>query len=204
MTRPLRGAALLAAVLTLPWSAHAETAEVAEGAPSADRMTWTSDHPVSIGNRAGAWDQGYLEPGLGGSIRFQPWAAVGIEGFSDNFGWVRSGVFKRDFVNGFNLFFPLTRNRSWTIAPQLGVCDDFQVVSPFGTSGPTVTDVLIGAHAGVQFEARLGGGLAVEAALDAYGYLGHGAGVDRWTASLSDSLSGHAVAVSTVGFNYYF
>ena len=206
MHRPILGAASVAALLAcLPAAADpAEVAVVAD--PRADRMTWSSDHPVSIGTRTGAWDQGYFEPGLGGHIRFQPWASVGIEGFSDNYARVRSGDFKRDLVNGFNLFFPLTRNRSWTVAPQFGVCDEFQIVSPsgHGASGPSVTDVLLGGHAGVQVEARLGGGLAVEASVDGYAYVGHSAAVDQWTASLSDSLSGHLVAVSTVGFNYYF
>jgi len=173
---------------------------------SAERLTWSPRHPFSIGTRTGIWAQGYIEPGLGGHIRFQPWAFAGVELYADNFVGIRNGQMKKDLVNGFNLFFPLTRNRRWTVAPQLGMCDEFQVISPWGAGaqGPTVTDLLIAAHTGVQFEYRLGVGLAVEVAVDGSAYLGHSASVDKWTANLSDSLAGHLVAQTTAGINYYF
>jgi hypothetical protein len=205
MSRPALGAAALAALLATALPASADEPIGTVVAPSQDRMTWSSDHPFALGSRAGVWAQGYAEPGIGGQLRFQPWSFIGLEGFADNFARLSHGTLKRDHVNGFNLFFPLTRNRSWSVSPQFGVCDDFEFVSPFGGgSGPSVQDVLMGAHAGLQAEARFGGGLSVEAEVDAFGYLGHGAALDRWTASLNDSLSGRVVAVSTVALNYYF
>jgi hypothetical protein len=190
----------------LAWADSSGSATNEVVVPSADRMSWSNDHPFAIGTRTGAWQASYTEPGLGGHIRYQPWRHVGIEAFSDNFAHLDSGTLRRDHVNGFDLFFPLVQDRRWSIAPQFGACDDFQFVQPFGAhaSGPSVQDVLIGLHGGFEVEARIGGGLAVEASLEMYGYLGHGADVEHWTAELTNQLQGTAVAVGVMGFNYYF
>jgi hypothetical protein len=213
---PMRRSAQAACCLLLSLAVHTcagaetytgtgtTTVTVIPAAPSEDRMRWSADHPFSLGVRGGAWQNQYTEPGLGGQLRFQPWAHVGLEGFLDNFAHLGNGQLRRDHVNGFSLFFPVVQTERVMVAPQFGACDDFQFVQPFRTSGPSVSDVLIGLHAGGEIEARIGGGLSVEAEVELYGYMGHGADVQRWTSQLSSSLSGQLVGVGVVAMNYYF
>lgn len=145
--------------------------------------------PVSLGVRLSAAAGEYAAPGLGGHLRLEPWAALGIELFSDNHLRLPEGRIIHDHVVGFGLYAPtLWGGERWRVSPIGGLCVDLRFAHAQG-DGPSAGAVAFGAHGGLMGEWRVAPTLSLQASAAAYAYLGSGVDVERWTANVSSGLT---------------
>ncbi len=166
---------------------------------------WSADHPFAIGTRTSWWGGRYQSSGVGGHLKLRPWSWIGVEAFSDNFFRDRGDTLQRDHVIGFSLYLPsIIHSKSWFLAPMVGACVDFRFQDSFDGDGPSSSDILFGAHAGLMTEIFLPHGFSLEATAALYGYMGNDAEVDGWRIRTSNDIEFTPVAQLSAGINYYF
>lgn len=159
----------------------------------------------ALGARFSGWAGPYDAPGVGGHLKIRPWDMLGIELFNDNFAVLSDDGLRHDHVIGFSLYAPrLLSGEDWFLAPTFGSCVDFSFSHPKSKAAPGTSDLLFGVHGGLMAEVFVFDGFAFEMNATVYGYLGHEAKTQGWSARVSNRLGGTAVAQLNAGLNYWF
>jgi hypothetical protein len=182
---------LLLAALAAPPDVASTT-----GGPRPDE--WSPRHPVALGVRGLVWGGEYVAPGFGGHLRIRPFRRFGVELFADHTHRRLDATWLHDNVIGFHAFVPLLGARRFYVAPTLGACVDFRVLTG---EGPTVTDLRFAPHVGAQAELQLVDGVALELGATFYAYLGNDAALDGWTATTSPGLAFSPTGQATLALN---
>lgn len=179
---------LLFFVLTL---AATGTAAADDDTPYSEIDAFDREWSVSLYGTGHAGS--YLAGGVGGRLRWQPFAddvPIGLEAYVEAtiVDWPGEG-FRHDYPNGFNVFFPARLSRDFRLRAFLGFCDILSFVEPAQEGAPRADDVMFGAHAGVGAEWAVHPMFSVFADAQFNGYAGHDRSSAGWTGGVDEEFS---------------
>lgn len=197
---------VLIAPLVRPASSAAQVTEEAAADPDADLGPDFDalDRPFAFSAYVSGWAGSYLAGGVGGRLRWEPFAELGVEVFGEGHVVEWPLGIRHDHQIGFNLYVPFELLPGFRIRPLFGFCTVFSLIEPPDASAPRADDVLFGAHAGVGIE------LAVETwgswflEGQAAVWAGHDRSQSRWTGTVEDTYAPFATAQVLTGFAVHF
>jgi hypothetical protein len=164
---------------------------------------WTPRHPVAIGARGAWWAGAYQSGGFGGHVDVRLMRRFGVQLYADVLLRLEPELHRRDHVIGFDLYVPVGKAEAWWIAPTLGACVDFRVLTqPQG--GPDARDVRFGVHAGLKGHVALIGGLGLELIGTFTTYVGRDLQIDGWETQASTRFQVEPVGQLTAAITYSF
>lgn len=157
------------------------------------------DAPVALGGYAAGWGGSYGAAGVGGKLRLEPVAHLGVDLFAEHYAVGTPVGFRHDHPIGFDLYTPIGLPADLRLRPLLGMCVVGSFIASKVSDAPGADDVLVGSHVGLGLEVPVAA--KVSAFLDgkAVGWLGHDRAVQGWTGSVDSRLSPFAVAQVDLG-----
>lgn len=188
--------------LSLPFSAAAQDVEREDVERTAIDAF---DRPFAFAGYVSGWAGSYLAGGIGGRVRWEPFAELGVEVFGEGHlvEWAGAGI-RHDHQIGFNLYVPLELAPGIRLRPLFGFCTVFSLIEPEPSTAPRADDVLFGAHAGlgIEFAIEAWGSFFIEA--QGAVWAGHDRSQSRWTGAIEDTYAPFGTAQAITGFAVHF
>jgi hypothetical protein len=162
------------------------------------------DRPFAFSAYVSGWAGSYLAGGVGGRLRWEPFAELGVEVFGEGHIVEWPVGIRHDHQIGFNLYVPFELLPGFRVRPLFGFCTVFSLIEPPDASAPRADDVLFGAHAGAGIELAIEtwGSWFFEA--QAAVWAGHDRSQSRWTGTVEDTYAPFATAQVLTGFAVHF
>lgn len=162
------------------------------------------DRTFGIAAYGVGWAGSYGAMGVGGRVRVEPFAFLGVDVFGEGVVVDWPGAFRHDWQVGFDLYSPIRLGDRVRVLPKLGFCTVFSFVEPAMQGVPRADDILFGAHAGAALEVAVVGPVALFAELQALGWFGHNRSTHGWSAGIADSYTFFGNARLLLGTSLHF
>jgi len=194
---------LLTALAALSTATSAARAD-APFAPLPDEASLALEHPFGFGVYASGWAGSYGAVGVGGRLRWEPFAELGVEVFGEGHLVESPSGIRHDHQVGFNLYVPIRLGSGLRLRPLFGFCVVFALVEPEQQHAPRADDLLFGAHAGLGLEWSANDWLALFVEAQGAGWVGHDRSTERWTGAISDTYVPFGTAQVILGASAHF
>lgn len=149
------------------------------------------------------WAGAYGAGGLGGRLRVQPFARVGLDLFSEHLLVTSPSGLRHDHPAGFHLYMPFRLSERVQLRPFLGMCIVYSATEPDEAWAPRVEDMLVGAHLGAGVDVALHSRLSFFAEAKALGWMGHDRAVQGWTGAVDNEVKIFPLAQAQVGLTVH-
>lgn len=158
----------------------------------------------ALGAYGTGWAGSYAGAGVGGRVRVEPWARLGVDLFGEALVVQTPHGLRHDHPFGFNLYTPIALGGGFRLRPLIGMCFVASFIEPEQKSAPRADDLLVGAHAGVGLERALGPVFSLFAEAQGSVWLGHDRAVQGWTGAVGNDMRPFRVAQAMLGVSAHF
>jgi hypothetical protein len=200
MTRIFLFATILSSLSVGSALAQDAAQEETEAAPST-----AFDDNLALGVYGTSWAGAYAGVGVGGRLRWEPFALLGVDLFTEHL-LVENpgGGLRHDHPIGFNLYVPIEIHPTFRFRPLFGFCAVFSQIEPAQEGAPRADDVLFGIHGGAGIEWSPFRLVSLFLDVQATGYLGHDRSSHGWTGEVSEEYATFGVVQASLGAQVHF